>query len=84
MKPLTQLEQDAKWATGLKYEDIPSDVLYLVKFQIANILAATIAGSLNSSGSNTHTGLMSTQSIGKNSVIPHGISSNFEVVKTRL
>jgi len=46
----TQIQRVSGWITGLHYEDIPGEVLYLAKLQLLDCLAAICAGSRSTAG----------------------------------
>jgi len=48
-----QLEIATEWAIALRYENIPQRVLAVARLQIANILAAILAGSQSRAGVRT-------------------------------
>ena len=81
-RPLkTQLETVAEWAAAVRYADIPKPVLELARLQIANMFAATFAGSRSAAGRKAKAGLRHTWVKGPCTLIPHGINvSVFDAV----
>lgn len=57
--PPARLEQAADWATGFQFSDAPSDVIELSKMQVANIIAAIVAGSTSQAGLNVRAAVYS-------------------------
>jgi len=72
MPPTTQLATAAAWASTFHLASAPPDVIALSKWQIANILAAILAGSRAASGQKVRRALRGTQGPGPCTLIPHG------------
>lgn len=76
MTPLTagptQLEEAATWAVAFRLEEAPDDVIALATLQVANIIAAVLAGSRSAAGQKVWAALRSTLTPGPCSLMPHG------------
>ncbi len=68
----TQVEQAAAWGAAFRLEQAPRDVVDLSLLQVANILAAILAGSRSSAGTRARDALVQTRSPGPCTLIPHG------------
>lgn len=68
----TQIEHAAAWATSFKLDDAPEDVIKLSTLQVANILAAILAGSRSAAGRKIWQACKSTFRSGPCFAIPHG------------
>jgi 2-methylcitrate dehydratase PrpD len=68
----TQLEQAAEWAAGFRLESAPTDVIELSQLQIANIIAAILAGSRSEAGRKARAALEPTLSPGACTLLPDG------------
>jgi 2-methylcitrate dehydratase PrpD len=75
MTTLTQTQQAAAWAASFRLEDAPRDVVELSRLQIANILAAILAGSRSAAGQSAFRALSATRSPGPCTLVPHGSSA---------
>jgi 2-methylcitrate dehydratase PrpD len=69
-----QLEEAAEWAVAFDLASAPVDVIELSKLQIANILAAILAGSRCAAGRKTWAALRDTFAPGPCTLIPHGMT----------
>jgi 2-methylcitrate dehydratase PrpD len=67
-----QLEEAAEWAVQFDLDSAPRDVIELSTLQIANIMAAILAGSRSAAGRKTWTALRGTLSPGPCTLMPHG------------
>ncbi|MGE5230147.1 MAG: MmgE/PrpD family protein [Deltaproteobacteria bacterium] len=67
-----QLEEAAEWAAGFRLEQAPADVLELSRLQIANILAALVAGSRSAAGQKAYRALQVGLTAGPCTLMPHG------------
>ena len=67
-----QLETAARWAASFRLEQAPADVLDFSRWQIANILAAVLAGSRSTAGAKAWRAGRETLSPGPCTIIPHG------------
>ena len=74
IRPRTQIEHAAAWATSFKLDDAPEDVIELSTRQVANILAAILAGSRSAAGRKIWQACKSTFRSGPCFAIPHGDS----------
>jgi 2-methylcitrate dehydratase PrpD len=73
MKPLwTQIERVSKWIVGLRYEDIPAEVLELAKLQLLDCLSAICAGARSTVGVRLKNALQKTESGGPCTLLPDG------------
>ena len=70
--PLTQVETAAEWAVGFQLASAPADVVELSKVQIANMLAAMLAGSASAAGACVWRTLNRHATPGPCTTIPHG------------
>jgi 2-methylcitrate dehydratase PrpD len=68
----SQLETAAAWATGFRLDQAPQDVIDLSTWQIANILAAILAGSRSAAGEKIWRATQKTLTPGPCTAIPHG------------
>jgi 2-methylcitrate dehydratase PrpD len=68
----TQLEDAAAWAVSFRLESAPPDVIELSQLQIANIVAAILAGSQSGAGRKAFAALQPTFSSGPCTLLPHG------------
>jgi 2-methylcitrate dehydratase PrpD len=68
-----QLEDAAAWAAAFRLSQAPRDVLELSTWQIANTLAAILAGSRSSAGQKLWQATGRTMSGGPSTAIPHGV-----------
>ncbi len=71
--PLTQIESAAEWAVGMRLADVPAETIELSKSQIANIIAAIIAGSASAAGQAIWRAVGPVASSGPCPVIPTGV-----------
>lgn len=71
-----QLEEAAEWAVGFDLASAPDDVVELSRLQIANILAAILAGSRCTAGRKTWVALRATLTPGPCTLVPHGIKAS--------
>jgi 2-methylcitrate dehydratase PrpD len=71
--PRRQLETAAAWAAAFRLGQAPDDVLELSTWQIANTLAAILAGSRSSAGQKLWRATRKTLKDGSSTVIPHGV-----------
>lgn len=67
-----QLEDAARWAASFRLEEAPTDVVELSRWQVANILAAILAGSRSAVGEKAWHAARRTMQPGPCTVIPHG------------
>jgi 2-methylcitrate dehydratase PrpD len=67
-----QLEIAAEWAAAFRLDQAPRDVIDLSTWQIANILAAILAGSRSGAGEKIWRATQKTLRPGPCTVIPHG------------
>jgi len=67
-----QLESAAEWAASFQLEQAPQDVIDLSQWQIANIMAAILAGSRTDAGEKIWKAMQRTMRPGPCTVIPHG------------
>jgi 2-methylcitrate dehydratase PrpD len=67
-----QLETAAHWAASFRLDQAPRDVIDLSTWQIANILAAILAGSRSGAGQRIWRATQRTMGPGPCTVIPHG------------
>ena len=68
----SQLEAAAAWAAHFRLDQAPQDVIDFSTWQIANILAAILAGSRSAAGGKVWRALQGTVRPGPCTVIPHG------------
>jgi 2-methylcitrate dehydratase PrpD len=68
----TQLEEAAAWAVSFRLESAPADVIELSQLQIANIVAAILAGSRSGAGRKAFAALKPTLTAGPCTLLPHG------------
>lgn len=68
-----QLEEAAAWAAAFRLDQAPKDVLELSTWQIANTLAAILAGSRSSAGRKLWQAMQRTLREGPSTAIPHGV-----------
>ena len=68
-----QLEAAAAWAASFRLDQAPRDVLELSTWQIANTLAAILAGSRSSAGQKLWQATRRTLRDGPSTAIPHGL-----------
>jgi 2-methylcitrate dehydratase PrpD len=68
----TQLETAAEWAADFRLEQAPQDVIDLSTWQIANIIAAILAGSRSCAGEKIWRSMRKTTRPGPCTVIPYG------------
>jgi 2-methylcitrate dehydratase PrpD len=69
---LSQLEAAAAWAAHFRLDQAPQDVIDFSTWQIANILAAILAGSRSAAGGKVWRALRGMVRPGPCTVIPHG------------
>jgi 2-methylcitrate dehydratase PrpD len=67
-----QIETAAQWAASFRLEQAPQDVIDLSTWQIANILAAILAGSRSAAAAKVWRSMQKTMSPGPCTVIPFG------------
>lgn len=73
MRPFkTQIQRVSTWIAQLRYEDIPSQVLFLAKLQLLDSLAAICAGSRSTVGVKLKNALKYTESGGPCTLLPEG------------
>lgn len=68
----TQVERVAAWGASFRLREAPADVVDLSLLQVANILAAILAGSRSSAGRRARTALAGTSAPGPCTLVPHG------------
>ncbi len=69
---IAQLEEAAAWAVGFQLSSAPNDVLELSRLQVANILAAMLAGSRSAAGRKAYQAIQPTLTPGPCTLLPHG------------
>jgi len=69
---IRQIETAAAWAMSFRLEQAPQDVIALSTWQIANIMAALLAGSRSGAGEKIWRAMQGTMQPGPCTVIPHG------------
>ncbi len=67
-----QVETAAQWAASFRLDQAPQDVIDLSRWQIANILAAILAGSRSQAGGKIWQAIQRVMSPGPCTAIPHG------------
>ena len=68
----THLAAAAEWITSFRLEDAPADVVTLATQQVANIVAAILAGSRSAAGQRVRRASLRTATGGPCTLIPHG------------
>ena len=76
----TQIQRVSGWIAGLRYEDIPEDVIHFAKLQFLDCVAAICAGSLTDVGIKLKEALKSLESGGPYTLLPCGESWSFDNV----
>lgn len=74
----TQIESVSEWVTGLRYDDIPAEVLGIAKMNLLNSFASICAGSRSSAGVNLKLALKNIESGGPCTVFPDGENWSIE------